>query len=137
MVKIGISKLTLATILSRLANLEEGHTSNSANKSVKDKHENDVAADLHDESYDDRKYDVVETNKGDVIYWEVTKEDFEKGLQMAEEQMRLEGFDVDNHIFWKKIKSDLSYKDKILSKVQSKFEQQIHYHKEIDKKGGH
>ena len=124
-------KNQLANVLVRLSNIEQGHSSSETHKSEKS------AKKSFDESYDDRKFEVIETDQGDVIYWEVTNEDFEKGLKMAEEQMRLDGVDVENHMFWKKIKSDSSYKYKVLNMVQDKFDKQIHYHKKIDKKGGH
>ncbi|MEW4922981.1 hypothetical protein [Algibacter sp. 2305UL17-15] len=89
------------------------------------------------EHYDDRKYEIIDTDKGEIVYWEVTREDFEKGLEMAEEQMRLDGVDVENNFLFQKLKSDPQYKERLLAQLKSKLDKQFHYHKEIDKKGGH
>ena len=89
------------------------------------------------EHYDDRKYEIIDTDKGEIVYWEVTREDFEKGLKMAEEQMILDGVDTENNFLWKKLKNDPEYKERLLAQLKSKLDKQFHYHKEIDKKGGH
>lgn len=133
-IEINDLKRLLAETIVRLTKLEDNGVAIADNKPA------NVKSDNHQEDsqgYDDRKYEIIDTDKGEVIYWEVTREDFEKGLKMAEEQMRLEGFDVDNHLFWKKIKSDSAYKNRTLEMLRAKFDKQVHYHKEIDKKGGH
>lgn len=127
-------KSQIAEIFKTLSNLEEGVSSVSKKAPSKDSH---IVETEESESYNDRKYEIVETNKGDVIYWDINTEDFEKGLKMAEDQMRADGVDIDNHLFWKKIKENPYYKNKLIAMVKSKFDKQIHYHKEIDKHGGH
>lgn len=87
--------------------------------------------------YNDRKYEIIDTPKGEAIYWEITTEDFEKGLEMAEDQMRLNGIDVDNHILFKKFKNNPNYKNEVINQINEKLDKQFHYHKEIDKNGGH
>ena len=87
--------------------------------------------------YDDRKYEIIDTEKGEVIYWEVTIEDFENGIEMAEAQMRIDGIDFKNNLFWNKLKQDSAFKNKMLGLIKTKMDKQIHYHKEMDKKGKH
>ncbi|GAA3589330.1 hypothetical protein Q4Q39_14600 [Flavivirga amylovorans] len=90
-----------------------------------------------DDHYDDRKYEIIDTDEGEIVYWEVTREDFEKGLKMAEEQMRIDGVDIENNFLWKKLKNDSAYKERLLTQLKSKLDNQFHYHKGVDKKGGH
>ncbi|ULC58570.1 hypothetical protein MBM09_11635 [Flaviramulus sp. BrNp1-15] len=92
----------------------------------------------HDENklenyYGNRDYEIVDTDEGEIVYWEITNEDFELGLKMAEEQMRADGVDYENDMFWNKIKNDLAFKNKTIQKLKEKFDKQIHYHKENNK----
>ncbi|GAA4885193.1 hypothetical protein GCM10023311_04750 [Flaviramulus aquimarinus] len=81
-----------------------------------------------DEKYDDRRFEVIETAKGEVIYWEMTKEDFEEGLQMAERLMLTNGVDLESNVLWKKIKSEPDFKSKTFEALKIKLENEIHYH---------
>ena len=39
--------------------------------------------------------------------------------------------------FFEKIKNDYEFKERFLNEIQKKLDKQVHYHKEIDKKGRH
>lgn len=126
-------KKQIADIHTMLSDLENGNAV-SLKSSHAQHHEKE---DAHEDKYDDRKFEIIDTDKGEVVYWEVTEEDFEKGLELAEEQMRLSGIDTENHILLKKIKSDPNYKKEVLASMKERLDQQFHYHKDIDRKGGH
>ncbi len=80
------------------------------------------------EKYDDRKYEIIGTEKGEVVFWQITRADFEEGLQMAEHQMLSEGIDLENNLVWKKIKSDPDFKNKTFEALKMKLEEQVHFH---------
>ncbi len=81
-------------------------------------------------TFNGRKYEVVDTENGEIIYWEITEADFENGLKLAEEQMRAEGVDVDNHKILDKLKNDSTYKKEIFAKVKSDLDKYLHFHKD-------
>lgn len=89
-----------------------------------------------EKAYDDRKHEFLDTPKGEIVYFEISRSDFEKGLVMAQEQMLTNGIDVENHPFWKKMKEDPAFKEEILQRMEAKFEQQLHYHKDVSLKSG-
>jgi hypothetical protein len=84
-----------------------------------------------------RSYQVVETTDQDVVYFQITREDFEKGLVMAEDIIRKSGeYDrYKEHL--EKLKSDMVFKDKFFNKLQKDLEGRFHYHKDIDHKAKH
>ncbi|WP_299125862.1 hypothetical protein [uncultured Winogradskyella sp.] len=81
--------------------------------------------------YDDRKYEIMDTERGEIIYFEITREDIEKGLKMAQDQMEAQGIDIEKHVFWKKLKTDPNFKNEIMERIMTNLDKQIHYHKEI------
>ncbi|MEL0456980.1 hypothetical protein WJN01_12140 [Flavobacteriaceae bacterium SZ-1-7] len=88
-------------------------------------------------NFDGRDYEVVDTDHGKIVYWEVTKDDFEKGLAMAQEQMSANGVDVENHVLWKKINEDPAFKNMLFNKIKTRLDRQLHYHKKIELKEKH
>ena len=58
-----------------------------------------------------------ETN---IVYHELTKEQILQGVELAEKLMRDKGIDIDTHPFWIKYKADPSYKENVVTKIQSK-----------------
>ncbi|MEP5338550.1 MAG: hypothetical protein ABJL44_03575 [Algibacter sp.] len=132
-IEIDNLKNQIAEIFSSLEKLEDKSLTLSKKSSEKEPIEESVEV----KTYDDRKYEVVETATGEVVYWELKREDFEKGLALAEEQMREGGVDIENNYYWKKLKEDPTFKDDLIDSLMDKIGNQLHYHKDIDKHGGH
>ncbi|WP_298898881.1 hypothetical protein [uncultured Psychroserpens sp.] len=80
-------------------------------------------------SADGRNYTV----ENDIIYYEITDADIENGLKLAEKMMQDQGIDTMKHLVWKKLKEDPSFKLKFTNSLKDKFDQHIHYHKEVIK----
>lgn len=89
------------------------------------------------ENHTNRKISVVESADTEIIYFEITKQDVEEGLVLAEKMMRDSGEYERTKPFFEKIKNDSGFKERFLSEIQKKLDKQVHYHKEIDKKGRH
>ena len=68
----------------------------------------------------------------EVHYLEVSRPDFEQGFVIAEEKMKVNGDNVKYEKFWKKFKSDPSYKEFILSKLMKKYNDEVDHHKALD-----
>ncbi|TPV32898.1 hypothetical protein FJ651_11375 [Paucihalobacter ruber] len=81
------------------------------------------------------QFDIVQSTEKDIIYFQITRDDFEKGLVMAEDMIRKTG-DYDRYKdSFEKLKNDSAFKEKFFKKLQQDLEHQIHYHKEIDISG--
>ena len=79
---------------------------------------------------DGRNYTV----ENDIMYFEITDADIEKGLELAEEMMQKEGINTSKHIVWNKIKKDVAFKNKLKKSIKEKLEKSIHYHKDLNEK---
>ncbi|OZV67537.1 hypothetical protein CA834_11335 [Winogradskyella aurantia] len=91
-----------------------------------------------DEHQNNSKYKIIESTESDIIYYDITRDDFEKGLLLAEEMIL--GADVKNEKVIEalnKLKTDLAFKNKFFKRIQDGLSKQIHFHQEIDKKGRH
>jgi hypothetical protein len=117
----------LESLISRVLMIEQG-ISNSA--IIKSTNQQEIAK---KGEVNGRKYEIEEIPDGEVIYWEIKREDLEKGLKMAEEQMRENGIDMENNPFWKQIKTDPNFKTQLFDKIEKKLEKQFHYHKVLNK----
>jgi len=84
--------------------------------------------------YDDRKHEIIDTHRGEVVYFEITREDIEEGLKMAQEQMSAQGIDIEKHVFWKKLRTDPNFKNEIMERIMTNLDKQLHYHKDISLK---
>jgi len=80
-------------------------------------------------SSDGRKYEV----ENDVIYYEITDADIERGFNLAYKMMQDEGVDTEQHVLWKKIKKEPVFKLKITNSIKKRFDKGIHIHKEMNK----
>ncbi len=118
-------------ILSSIANIENSTVTKSGiySKSTK----NGVVY----ENHTSREISVVESTDSDVIYIEVTREDVEQGLILAEKMIRESGEYERNKEIFERLENDLEYRNNFIDKIQEKLDKQIHFHKEIDKKGRH
>ena len=80
-------------------------------------------------------YDIVESAEKDIIYFQITRDDFEKGLVMAEDMIRKTGDYERYKDSFEKLKNDAAFKEKFFKKLQQDLEHRIHYHKQIDISG--
>lgn len=80
-------------------------------------------------------YDIVESSEKDIIYFQITRVDFEKGLVMAEDMIRKTGDYERYKDSFEKLKNDSAFKEKFFKKLQQDLEHRIHYHKKIDISG--
>jgi hypothetical protein len=84
-----------------------------------------------------RKYEILNTEIGELIYWKLTIEEFDKALEIAEKTLLDDGFDLENNEFWKGLKTDPNFKNNLFNKLEKKLDKQFHYHKELNKTGTH
>jgi hypothetical protein len=130
--EIDYLKNQMTEILITISRLENGENITLTNKASAKK----SAEDNQDENnHNHRKYEVVESEDTDIIYFEITRQDFEKALVTAEESMRENGLYEANKDVLERINSDLSFKNDFLNQIENKLKKAVHYHKDIDKKG--
>jgi hypothetical protein len=67
-----------------------------------------------------------------IVYFEITRAQVEAIFAMAEKAFSESGGDVANNPFWKRIKSEPSYKEEMMQDVEKKFHHAIHMHKQIN-----
>lgn len=70
----------------------------------------------------------------EIYYYEITDQDFENGLNLALKQLRDSDVDLENNEFYKRLKNESGYKKEIKDKLQTKLDNTVHFHKEINKK---
>lgn len=121
--EIEILKNQIENILVSISEIKNGDNNVSTNPENK----NHVAHSNH--------YDIVESAEKDIIYFQITRDDFEKGLVMAEDMIRKTGDYERYKDSFEKLKNDAAFKEKFFKKLQQDLEQRIHYHKEIDISG--
>ena len=86
------------------------------------------------------EYEVIESTETDVIYHKITRDDFEKGLLLAEEMILNSNKNGENGKLVEalnKLKTDENFQTEFFNELQAGLEKQIHFHQEIDKKGRH
>ena len=116
-------KTLLSKTINRLTNLE-----NNNNNS-------DVA--LTSAKSDSNHNEDLETSySGDIVYYKITDADIEKALVMVEDQLKEEGVNIEKHLF-NKVKTDPSFKSKLVQKIKQRVENVLHYHKKLDEQAGH
>ncbi len=72
--------------------------------------------------------------RGEMIMIEITRENFDEGLELARKRMLDAGAVLEGHPFWDKIDADPSYKDYIFKKTKAKMDETLHYHNDINKR---
>ncbi len=123
----------LKTQIAEIYNILSGKSNATiSNKLIKEHSDDDEVI-----TFDNRKYEVVETDHGEIVYWEITMEDLERGMKLAEEQMLSKGINIDEDKMWGKLKKDSSFRNKILATIKTKIDQQFHYHKTVSTKSHH
>lgn len=118
-------KNQIETILKKVNAIENGVNNNQLATNTKENHS---------------EYEIIESIESDIIYHKITKDDFEKGLLLAEEMIvnsNKNGENVKLLEALNKLKTDSGFKNKFFNELQEGLEKQIHFHQEIDKKGRH
>lgn len=126
--EINVLRQQIAETNNKLAQLLPGFTSNSNKQPVLHKIREHAIEDNHLAE----EYEIVTPHPSDIIYYKITREDLETGFEIAENQMREAGIDMEKDEFWKKIKTDPNYKNDLMNRLEVKFEKTIHYHKDIN-----
>ncbi|MBO3116744.1 hypothetical protein J4050_08300 [Winogradskyella sp. DF17] len=88
-------------------------------------------------AHNQRKYEIVELEETDVIYFEITKTDIEKAIVAAEESMKESGLYDANKEVWEKLQTDGGFRQDFITELHGKLQKQLHYHKEIDQSSKH
>jgi hypothetical protein len=79
--------------------------------------------------------EVIEINTPDpttIVYYDVTREQVLQGIDLAQKSYVENGGNPDEHPFWKRMKSDIAYRDLIANEMVEKLQKTIHTHKTID-----
>ncbi len=97
--------------------------------------ENNSLLDEETHLIDHSKYELVESPESDVVYFQITRDDFEKGLVMAEDMIRSSGEYERYKEHIEKLKNDAAFKEKFFNKLQSDLKHRLHYHKQVDRVG--
>ena len=117
-------KSQMLTVLDRLSKLENGESVTASYKN-----EDSEEHPIH------RDYEIVESTEKDIVYFQITVDDFEKGLVLAEQMIRDSGEYDRYKEYLDKLKNDPVFKEKFFHKMQQDLNHKIHYHKQIDKAG--
>jgi hypothetical protein len=115
----------IESILDRINNVENGTYTRQIVENEKESHS---------------KYEVIESPESDIIYHEITRDDFEKGLILAEQMILSSNKNGENEKLVEalnKLKTDEEFKTKFFNMIQEELSKQIHFHQEIDIKGRH
>lgn len=123
-----LNDLLLKTI-ERLEAIENGETLNESDTHTVRHYENSK------ENIDDygRKYEIQEG----FIYYELSDNDIEEALKLAEKTLKDVGASKMENFIMKKIKEDSEFKEKFVSKLKDAFKTQVHFHKEVNEKTGY
>ena len=131
--EISALKIQIAEIFSALEKIKDGHIDVPNTQNGTSDHQDELVVD----NYYDRKYDVVSAEHGDFVYWEIKREDIETALDLAREEMRLGGVDVENNYVWKKLDENPQFKEELITDLLGKLDKQLHYHKTTTKQQKH
>lgn len=84
-------------------------------------------------AHDGRHYE----EENGVIYFEVSDEEIEKAMVMAEKMMNESDISKSQNFIWKKINEDPEFKQNFINKIRESMDKHIHYHKEVNKETRH
>ncbi len=128
--KIAAIKRQINEAFATISRIEDGGVGTTF-RDTKDNasHELDV---FHEGSgiSDNRDYEILNTDHGAVVSWEITEEDFEEALVLLEEIYRDNNLDFENDIVFKHIKNDLNFKNQMFESVQEKMHEYFLEHQE-------
>ena len=74
----------------------------------------------------------VKMGPNQVQYYEVTKQDFVKGFDIVQDKMRANGEADRYEKFWSQYNGDPQFKDKIMTRIMTKYNEQLVAHKALD-----
>lgn len=77
-------------------------------------------------------YTVV-PDEANIHYYQITRAEFMHGVEHAQKDFIDNGGDISTHPFWKKMNSDASFKEEVISKFMKKFDDGIAKMKSINK----
>ena len=119
--ELELLKEQINSILEKLSKIENGENVQftNINESQEDEH-------------DYRKFEVVESQETDIVYFEITKTDIEQAIIEAEIVMRESGMYEANNEVWERMNSDPKFKADFIDGLYEKLQKQLHYHKQID-----
>jgi hypothetical protein len=117
-------KSLLQSAIERIEALENGDGTpiSSATTVVAEVGEENIA-------HDGRRFE----RENDVVYFEISDEELEEGLRLAEKMLRKQGITKSQEYVITKIKEDPVFKSKIMDKMKESLKNQIHFHKEINR----
>jgi hypothetical protein len=117
-------KSLLQSAIERIEALENGDGTpiSSATTVVAEAGEENIA-------HDGRRFE----RENDVVYFEISDEELEEGLRLAEKMLRKQGITKSQEYVITKIKEDPVFKSKIMDKMKESLKNQIHFHKEINR----
>jgi hypothetical protein len=81
--------------------------------------------------------EIIEIESPDptaLVYFEVTIEQVQMGVDLAERSFIENGGDENNHPFWKKMKSDMGYRDKVMREMHQTMQKAMSVNKAIDRR---
>ena len=120
--EIAFLKGQIESILESLSKIENG--------------ENVKLASADEENHTEHNdYEIIHSTEKEIVYFQITRDDFEKGLVMAEQMIRDSGEYERYEEYLIKLKTDIAFKEKFFNKMQSDLQNRIHYHKQVDKIG--
>jgi hypothetical protein len=69
-----------------------------------------------------------------IQYYEVTKQDFIKGFDIVQDKMKANGDANRYEKFWSQYNNDPQFKDKIMTRIMTKYNEQLAAQKALDAK---
>lgn len=73
-------------------------------------------------------------DESNIIYYQLTREQVEQSLVMAEKMMRENGTDIEKHPVWIKYKNDPAFKEAIINKILAIVEKEVENAKKVNAK---
>ena len=78
-----------------------------------------------------RKFEITETNEGEVISWEITEQDFDDAIDWIEGMFKEHNLNIEDDIVFRQIKNDLNYKTEMFEKVQERMKSLFDEHQKL------
>lgn len=123
-----LNDLLIKTI-ARIDAIENGETLSNYDNHTAKHYENSKG----NVDYYGRNYEIKEG----FIYYELSDNDVDEALKLAEKTLKnLGATKMENYVL-KKIKEDPEFKQKFVNQLKDAFKTQIHFHKEVNEKAGH
>ena len=85
----------------------------------------------------DQIVEILPSEPGDIIYFDVTHDQIIDGINMAETMFIESGGDINTHPFWKRMKSNVGYREGVVTAMQNNLQKTLHTHKIINSEDAH